>query len=132
MLAEYIGYFYPNFHIWCRTVWLLNTLHLKSHSGGYFTFLCKKIKYFPAVEIDRSRKKNRSNKLYAKIKLYNLNLKRTELSTEKDTAADFLWLCLCMYCDTSVESKLMYSVSKVCTFHDNSLCLHYNIKNSDL
>lgn len=101
MLAEYIGCFYQNIHIWCRTVRLLNTLHLKSHSVGYSTFLCKKIKYFPAVEIGRSRgrKKNkkRSNKLYVKIKLYNLNLKRTELSTEEDNAADFydyVYVCI--------------------------------------
>jgi len=33
-----------------------------------------------------------------------------------------------MYCDTLVKIKLMYSVSKFCTFHDNSLCLHYKTK----
>jgi hypothetical protein len=74
MLAECIDYFYQNFHVLCRTVRLLNTLNLKSHSVGNSTLLCKKIKYFPAVEIGRPKKK--SNKLYAKIKLYNLNLKR--------------------------------------------------------
>jgi len=96
MLAEYIGYFYKNFHIWCRIVKLLNTLHLKSHSVGYSPYLCKKIKYFPPVEIGRPKAKNRSNKLYIKTKLYNFNLKQNELPTEKDTAADF-FMTMFMY-----------------------------------